>query len=261
MFMHANTRPTLQGNMQRDVAKMHRLGVLGPDLVLVHMCFTDADEWKMLGDAGGNVSYTPETEYQMGLGWPSATDPKAAGVNMGIGVDITANNSADMFFQLRCMLQVERARLIEEDTRIAFSRTPFDCADALYWGTMGGAVTLGLEHRIGSLTPGKAADIVLLQADDITLTGWNRRNPEATVIQQAGVHNVDTVLIDGVIQKRNGRLVGDAKRACKLQQETTDYVRAQADAQGGFDVPESVVFQRLGYTEGLATKKAPAQAT
>lgn len=252
MFMHGNSRPDFNGNTRRDVVKLQRLGVLGPDLVMVHMCFTGADEWKMLGDAGSHVSYTPETEYQMGLGWPSATDPRAAGVNMCIGVDITANNSADMFFQLRCMLQVERARLIDEDKRVAFSRTPFDCADALYWGTMAGAIALGLDHKIGSLTPGKAADIVLLRADDISLTGWNRRNPEATVIQQAGVHNVDTVLIDGVVQKINGRLVGDAARACRLQQQTTDHVRRQADALGGFDVPERVVFERLGYTAGLA---------
>jgi 5-methylthioadenosine/S-adenosylhomocysteine deaminase len=98
--------------------------------------------------------------------------------------------------------------------------------------------------------PGKAADIVLLRADDISLVGWNRKNPTATIIQQAGVHNVDTVLINGIVQKLNGRLVDDTNRACRLLQQTSDYVHAQAEKLGGFDVSEKVVFERLGYAPG-----------
>ena len=77
MFMHANNRPTFDGAMPRDVAKLAELGVLGPDIILVHMCCTAPDEWEMLGRAGGHVCYTPETEYQMGLGWPNVSAPRA----------------------------------------------------------------------------------------------------------------------------------------------------------------------------------------
>ncbi len=246
IFMHTNSRRGYDGLMMREVAKMNALDLLGPDLVLVHMYFTEDDEWAMLGAAGGHVSYTPETEYQMGLGWPSIASPRAAGVNVSVGTDITANNSADMFFQLRLLLQVERAGEIEKMDRKFFSRTPFDCKDALYWGTMGGAKAVGLADRIGSLSPGKAADIVLLRADDISMVGWDRRNPAATVIQQAGVHSVETVLVNGRIVKRAGRLVGDQRRACELLGRTAAHVHASAAAGGGFDVPEHVLFERIG---------------
>ena len=246
IFMHTNSRRGYDGLLMREVVKMNDLGLLGPDLVLVHMYFTGEDEWAMLGAAGGHVSYTPETEYQMGLGWPSIRAAGDAGVNVSVGTDITANNSADMFFQLRLLLQVERAREIDKLTQAFYSRTPFDCKEALYWGTMGGAKAVGLDHRIGSLTPGKAADIVLLRADDISMVGWDKRNPAATIIQQAGVQNVETVLVNGKIVKHAGALVGDARRACELLVQTATHVHEQAAANGGFDVPEDVLFARIG---------------
>ena len=258
IFLHANSRRGYDGKMMREVAKMADLGVLGDDIVLVHMFFTEDDEWRMLGDAGGHVSYTPETEYQMGLGWPNIMAPRNAGVTVSVGTDITANNSADMFFQLRILLQVERAQEIAKLDRYFFSRTPFDCREALHWGTLGGAKALGLDHRIGSLKVGKAADIVLLRADDVSLVGWDRRNPAATIIQQAGVHNVETVLVAGRIVKRAGRLVADTRRACDLLARTSAHVHASARANGGFDVPESVLFERIGRTPA---SRMPATAS
>lgn len=246
IFLHTNSRKGYDGAMMREVAKMNDLGVLGSDLILVHMYFTEPDEWRMLGDAGGHVSYTPETEYQMGLGWPSVMAPRNAGVNVTVGTDITANNSADMFFQLRLLLQVERAVEIAKLDENFFSRTPFDCREALHWGTLGGAKALGLDHRIGSLSPGKVADIVLLRADDISMVGWDKRNPAATIIQQAGVHSVETVMVDGRIVKRGGKLVGDAARACRLLAHTAEHVHASAAANGGFDVSEEVLYERVG---------------
>lgn len=70
MFMHCNSRIWYDGTLCGDVQKLHEFGVLGPDVVLVHMCATSPQEWALMGDAGAHVSYTPETEYQMGLGFP-----------------------------------------------------------------------------------------------------------------------------------------------------------------------------------------------
>ncbi|MBN9473493.1 MAG: hypothetical protein ABS43_20435 [Bordetella sp. SCN 67-23] len=249
MFMHANSRIQYDNSMPRDVDRLRKMGVLGPDMILVHMCATEADEWRMLGDAGGHVSYTPETEYQMGLGFPGVREPRAAGVNISVGIDITANNSADMFTQLRMLLQVERARVMEETTGANSSRTAFDCSEALYWGTMGGARALGMEADIGSLTPGKRADIVLLRADDIATVGYDRRKPETTVIQQMGIHSVDTVLVDGKVAKRNGRLLTDTVAVRRALQATSDHVHAQAVARGGFDIDEAALYRRIGRTK------------
>lgn len=246
IFMHANSYRNYDGRMPRQVELMHKYGLLGPDLVLVHMCFTEKDEWRMLGDAGAHISYTPETEYQMGLGWPSVTDPAEAGVNFGIGVDITANNSADMFFQLRCILQFERARIIKENDRTFFSGLPFDCKDALYWGTMCGAKALGLENKIGSLAPGKEADIVLIRGNSISMAGWDRRNPASAIIQQAGTQDVDTVLVGGNIVKRDGKLAVDVTKACQDLEKTSAHVHAAALANGGLDISEAELRKRVG---------------
>jgi len=244
-FMHVNSVRQPDGSLAREVERLHAIGALGPDLTLVHMGYTADDEWPLLGRTGTHVVYTPETEMQMGLGWPNVAPARQAGVNIGIGTDITANNSADMFFQLRTALQVERARAMTQPGRQYQARTPLDCRDALYWGTMGGAAACGLADRIGSLTPGKEADVVLLRADDISMAGWDRRNPAASVVLQAGVHSVDTVMVGGTILKQGGRLAGDARGAVAALEATSAYIHGRADAAGGFGASQEVLYQRL----------------
>jgi len=105
-------------------------------------------------------------------------------------------------------LQHERNRRI-----VALGNTeagkPFDMPltvrQALEWATINGAKMAGLEHRVGSLTPGKAADVLMLRADDINMQPvWD---PVASVVMQAGVANVDTVLVAGRAVKRGGKLL------------------------------------------------------
>jgi cytosine/adenosine deaminase-related metal-dependent hydrolase len=108
------------------------------------------------------------------------------------------------------------------------------CDEALYWGTMGGAKACGLDHKIGSLTPGKVADIVLHRADGISMVGWDRRNPAAALVMQSNIHTTDTVLVEGRIAKYRGTLTGEARRATRLLQEASDYIYEQADRLGGF---------------------------
>ena len=246
--MHANSGLKRDGSYARDVDQLEKMGALGSDLVLVHMGYTTPEEWRRLGEVGANVAFTPETELQMGLNWPSISIARDAGVNVGIGVDITANNSGDMFNQLRLGLQTQRARLMIAPGRSFQSRTPLTCADALYWGTLGGAKALGLGDVTGSLTPGKAADIVLLRADDITMVGWDRTNPEGAIIQQAGVSNVETVMVAGKIVKRGGKLVANPSAACRLVEATAHHVHARARAEGGFGASQEVMYARLGLT-------------
>ena len=252
MFMHANSVPKPDGTLEREVERLDAIGCLGPDLALVHMGFTAPEEWTRLGEVGGHAVFTPETELQMGLGWPPISEACAAHVNIGLGIDITANNSADMFSQMRMALQVERGRqMAAEPGRQFRTRTPFDARDALRWGTMGSAATCGLAELIGSLTPGKEADIVLLRTDDITLAGWDRRNPAATIVLQAGVHNVDTVLVAGNVVKRDGRLLADAAAAVRALEQTSAHIHARVAGAGGFDAAENVLYHRLGF--GAAT--------
>ena len=248
LFMHANSVPAIGGGLEREVDKLDAIGCLGPDLALVHMGHTAPEEWARLGEAGGHAVFTPDTELQMGLGWPAIGEARAAGVNVGLGIDITANNSADMFNQMRLALQVERARVMERDPQRAFrALAPVACRDALHWGTMGGARACGLDDRIGSLTPGKEADIVLLRADGLGMAGWDRGNPAATVVLQASVAQVDTVLVAGRVVKRDGKLLTDPADAIRALEATSAHVHAQVAAAGGFGAPEEVLYHRLGF--------------
>ena len=248
MFMHTNSAPKTDGSLEREIDRLGDAGCLGPDFATVHMGFTAPEEWIRLGAAGGHAVFTPETELQMGLGWPAIGEARAAGVNIGLGADITANNSADMFTQMRLALQVERARgMARQPGRQFQTRTGLDARDALEWGTLGGARACGLDHLVGSLTPGKAADIILLRADGIGLAGWDRRNPAATIVLQAGVDNVDTVFVAGVIVKQAGRLVADEREAVRGIEAASAHVHARVAEAGGFDAPQDVLYHRLGF--------------
>ena len=248
MFMHGNSVPQPDGSPPREVDRLQAIGALGSDLALVHMGFTQADEWAALGHAGCHAVFTPDTELQMGLGSPPIEEATSAGVTVALGCDITANNSADLFNQMRLALQCERGRMMAAQPGRAFrTGAPIDCAQALHWATMGGAEACGLGQEIGSLTPGKKADIVLLQTNDISLAGWDRTNPAATVVLQSGVHNVDTVIVDGVIVKRRGKLTADTAPVIAALEATTSYIRKQVEAAGGFNAAEDVLFHRLGF--------------
>lgn len=236
IFMHSNSsRNLFDGGFTHDADRLASAGLLGPDVVLAHMNQTADTEWTTVADSGAHITLTPETEIQMSMGWPVIGPARAHGINISFGIDITSNNSADLRVALRLGLQTERNLRNLENAGGMIDGVAVSCQDALYWGTMGGAKACGLEHKIGSLTPGKAADIVLYRADDISLVGWDRSNPAATIIMQASVDTVDTVLVDGNLVKRAGQLTGPAQRACSLLQAASDYIHDHVDRQGGFD--------------------------
>ncbi len=248
MFLHCNSVPRLDGGgLEREVERLDAAGCLGHDLALVHMGFTAPDEWDRLGEIGAHAVFTPDTELQMGLGWPAIAEARRAGVNIGLGTDITANNSADMFSAMRLALQAERGRrMAAEPGRQFRTGSVLTCADALHWATMGSAAACGLADQVGSLTPGKEADIVLIRADGITLAGWDRRRPEATIVLQAGVGDVDTVLVAGQVVKKDGRFLADTGAAARALEATSAHVHAAVAAAGGFDAAEETIYRRLG---------------
>ena len=214
-------------------------GLLGPDVLLVHMRYTTDDEWRLVADAGASVSFTPETELQMGMGFPPTGVVKRIGVQPSYGADIVSNNSGDMFFQLRVALQVERAtaNVAIVDAGTMPEGVTVTCREALEWGTINGAKAAGLADRIGSLTPGKQADLVLIRSDGINFAGWNPKDPVAAVVLQAHAGNVDTVLVGGRAVKRDGRLCADVTRASALVGEAQRHVAREVEAAGGFFVP------------------------
>jgi cytosine/adenosine deaminase-related metal-dependent hydrolase len=173
----------------------------------VHANFLAADEYRAAADAGASIVITPVAEMQMGLGLPPTGAARAAGVRVGLGSDVVSAAGADMFTQMRFLLQTHRAlaNKVFHDRETMPPRLDLTAEDALRMATIESARCHGLDGRIGSLTPGKQADVILLRRSDLNLAA--ARDPIAATVLHASVANVDTVIVAGELLKRDGRLL------------------------------------------------------
>lgn len=241
IFWHANAPGEAP---PRDVAGLHERGMLASDITFVHMAGTEEDEWRMLSDHGASIVFTPDTELQMGMMCPSSATARRFGVNQAYGTDIVSNNSADMFTTLRVGLQAIRGRTLELEG-VMQTGVPFTCEEVLKWGTIDAARSLGMESVIGSIAPGKRADILLLNGDSMTLTGWDRTNVAGAIVLHAQSTDVDTVWVDGEVVKRDGKLLADTHQACTRLQSASERLHEQIDRAGGFALSPEQVSGRL----------------
>lgn len=190
------------------VENLHAAGLLGPDLLFVHgAAFTDL-ELKLIADSGAAISATPETELQMGMGFPVAWRAQSHKVKTGLGVDIVSNYAGDMFMPMRLGLQSTRARRNEEFG--ARKRAPAvigpTASSALRMATLGGAEAIRMAGEIGSLEVGKKADIAIIDTHAMHMTP--AFDAVGAVVLNARPTDVTTVFVNGKIVKRDGKLVG-----------------------------------------------------
>jgi cytosine/adenosine deaminase-related metal-dependent hydrolase len=192
----------------RFVEKLGRDGRLGEDLLFVHGAALTDDELARLGDSGAAISATPETEMQMGMGFPVAFRARDAGVRSSLGIDIVSNYSGDMFSQMRLCLQAARALDAREYERR--ERAPrnlrYTARDVLDLATRGGAEAAGLGAVCGTLEEGKQADVVLLRTDAIHMTP--AIDAAGAVVLNANSSDVEQVWVAGRQVKKDGRLAG-----------------------------------------------------
>jgi cytosine/adenosine deaminase-related metal-dependent hydrolase len=182
--------------------------LLTPKTNVVHANNFSDETLKLTLDHGVRYTVTADVEMQMGFCNPITGRLMQLGAPMSIGTDVEGAARADMFGCMRTTLQTQRNLDHIEAWRATNAPLPeisVTCRQALEWATINGAKMLGQEHRIGSLSPGKLADIVLMRADDLTM--FPVHDPVSSVVTQAGVSNIDTVLIGGRIVKRGGKLL------------------------------------------------------
>jgi cytosine/adenosine deaminase-related metal-dependent hydrolase len=232
--LHANQ--VLSPQRWHDVDRLHRAGLLDDDILFVHCTFSSDDELRLLAESGASVSVAAETEMQMGMGFPATGRLLEHGVSPSLGVDITSNSSADMFAQMRLALQV--GRMLADEAHYRELRMPEDVAfttrDALEWATINGARAAGLDGIVGTITPGKQADLVMIDGDAFNMLGWNRRSPTEAVVLHAHPGNVDTVLVGGRVVKRHGVLAHvDVLAARRRLEASHKWVNDWAEANGG----------------------------
>lgn len=182
--------------------------LLGPDITYVHGNAFGPDDLKLIADTGGTLSLSPEVEAQMGFGFPPLRAMLDAGLRPSLSIDVPTAMDASVLAQARHLLQVGRAadNLVHLQAGEAVPTLRLSAWDALEFATLRGAAALGLEDRIGTLSVGKQADVVLLDA-----RAWNLfplHDAVSQVVLNSHPGNVDTVVVAGRVLKRHGRLVG-----------------------------------------------------
>lgn len=213
------------------VKQLQGLGLLGPDTTYVHCCYFSEEEWQLVADSGGTVSIAPQVEEQMGHGWPPVMKAIEYGLRPSLSIDVVTTVPGDMFTQIRAAFGAERARVNADcwKANLPVPETMLTARQMLEIATRNGAHVAGVEDRTGSLTPGKRADVVAIDATALNVAPVH--DAAAAVTLSADVSNVDTVIVDGVIHKRAGRLVADVDRARRLVQESRDRLLAAKEAK------------------------------
>jgi 5-methylthioadenosine/S-adenosylhomocysteine deaminase len=173
--------------------------LLGKDIQLVHAVWTTPDELKMVREAGATISIATTSDLRIGFGLPPVSDFLAAGIACGISVDTSALiGSSSLFGVMRNVRDAENARTLNE-----FKLT---ARRVLELGTIDGARSLGIDDKVGSLKVGKRADIIAVTTRALNMGGF--ADPAHLLVGSALPENVDTVVIDGRILKREGKLTG-----------------------------------------------------
>lgn len=193
-----------------QIADLHRRSLLGPDIQWVHATEASDVELDMLADHGGAVAATPAAEaLTLGV-WPVIGRAVRAGVPVGLGMDLISALGASIPEQVRSAVVLDRLHTAHERRVQGHPpvrdghRQPLDARDALSLATYEAARSMGMESTVGSLAPGKAADLLLL-----TVQPWARPAGDMAthVAMYAGRADVHTVLVDGRVKVRDGRLV------------------------------------------------------
>ena len=174
-------------------------GLLGADTTYIHCTTLNDTEIQMIVDTGGTVSLASPVEMMMGHGMPPIQKFLDRGLRPSLSVDVETNVPADLFNQMRSVLGLQRAIATAE------GKAPVSTREVLGYATVEGAKANGLESKVGSLTPGKQADVILLRTDRMNVTPLN--DPATAVVAGMDTGNVDTVLIGGRVMKRHGQLL------------------------------------------------------
>jgi 5-methylthioadenosine/S-adenosylhomocysteine deaminase len=214
------------------VEQLDRLGLLGSDTTYIHCCYFGEHEWRRVADTGGTISIAAQVELQMGHGWPPVNKSYQFGLRPSLSIDVVTTVPGDMFTEMRAAFGAERARVNavvwEADT--AVPETMLKARQMLEMATINGAHVAGLEDRVGSLTPGKQADVVVIDATAINVAPVH--DPVAAVTLSADVSNVEHVLVAGEFRKRDFQLLADVDRARSLVENSRNYlVEAAAKAK------------------------------
>ncbi|MEV7397073.1 amidohydrolase family protein [Aeromicrobium sp. NPDC092404] len=252
MSIHVGNGDRLPAN-HGPVTSLHDWGLLADDILFVHCNASSDEELRLIRDAGCRPpSVTVDSESHFGLGWPAVLRLMELGLRPSLGIDIVINSVGDMFGAMRSTAALTRAMQHAHADAMP-DRLTVTARDLLEMATVVGSRSLWMEDKIGTLTPGKQADLVVLRADTLHHAPLN--NPYGAVALGSHAGDVESVYVAGKAVKRDGELVGvDVARLRRLAETACDTVfdravAAGADARRGGDwIPEPYVARTVSTT-------------
>jgi 5-methylthioadenosine/S-adenosylhomocysteine deaminase len=235
---------------------MHEHGFMTPENIYVHACTLTEDSYNRIAATGGSVSVSTESEQSAGQGYPPTWQLRKHGIPVSLSMDTSVWWSGDLFSAMRTTLGADRSRehLEAHANGNTVTNHHLRAEQVVDWATRGGAKAL---HRddIGSLEPGKKADVVLIKNDDSPVM-FPILHPYGHVAFQAQRSDVHTVIVDGKIVKSEGKLVGiDLKKARHAVEQTVEFAMNELGEEawtGGMhpEIPETELAENpYQYTE------------
>ena len=213
--------------MQPTFDALATAGQFGPDCFFIHMTGMSDVGWKAAADAGAHVTLAAPIEMHMRHGTPPIQKALDLGMSLSLSTDVECTMTADMFTQMRGVLTLQR--MLANELALQGKDFPklMSVWDALRLATIGGAKGLKIDAKTGSLTPGKDADIILLDATALNVAPLN--HAPGAVVTLMDRSNVSTVLCAGRIKKWRGGIVGHDIPKLRAELEASrDYVFAAA---------------------------------
>jgi len=208
---------------------MHENGFMTPATIYVHATTLTADSYHRIAATGGTASVATESEQSAGQGYPPTWKLREHGIGVSLSMDTSVWWSGDLFSAMRATLGADRSRehLEAHGRQETVTHCHLRAEQVVNWATMGGARALGLDGVVGSLEPGKKADVVLIK-NDASPVMFPLLNPFGQVAFQAQRADVHTVVVNGRVVKHDHRLIGaNLGKARQVVGQTVDYLMAE----------------------------------
>ncbi|WP_206435975.1 amidohydrolase family protein [Altericroceibacterium xinjiangense] len=197
-------------------------GLLGQDMVLVHATGAEPEALRAVQDAGSAIALTPITEQRVGFGLTRLKHYTDRVSRVGLGIDGALAGAPDMFAVMRAGHLVQAA--VSGDELAMLPRQVLELA------TIEAARAIRLDSRIGSLEPGKLADLILIDTQALNM-GFPVSDPSSLLVYSARPENVSTVMVGGNVVKRDSQLTQiDSQRLVASADRSLGKIRERADA-------------------------------
>ncbi|KAM0547790.1 hypothetical protein ACHAPJ_010251 [Fusarium lateritium] len=232
-------------------------GQLGRGIVLSHAGGATAEDAQLMKQAGAYVSCTPSSELAMGVGPPVVFRHDLHGIDSvcSFGIDSQGISSSSLVNEMRTGLQYARGinnTFYQKQGQLP-RRIHHTTHEAFNMGTLGGARALCMEDKIGSIAVGKKADLVVFTASSPAMIAAAEQDPVMAVVLHSSIGDVEDVIVDGVMRKRNGKLL-PLEETVKWEERAGEFQQGKTEEPG---ITWSVVASKVLEIQKRFTDKLP----